>query len=390
MDTETLERIEQEFKRSFGGRPDLMVRAPGRVNLIGEHTDYNDGFVFPVAIDRAITIAGRARRDQMVRLYSLNFDDHAIFQVDDVSKGKTGAWTDYLKGVMAELSKLGHRVGGFEAVVYGDIPVGSGLSSSAALEVATAYFVCLLNGIDIDPIELPRLCQRAENQYVGVNCGIMDQFTSVFGKQGHALFLDCRDLSYRYLPLPVEDLVVVICDSRVRRELADSEYNRRRQECTEGVSILSRFLPPIKALRDVSMEDFSLYQAHLPDPIRKRCRHVITENDRVRRAASALERGDCTEFGRLMNESHQSLKNDYQVSCPELDLLVNIARSCPGVLGSRLTGAGFGGCTVNLVRKDSVEKLIESITDNYKTAIGLDPAVYVCLAEDGVSSIAEI
>ena len=373
------------FLQLFGSKPELAVKAPGRVNLIGEHTDYNDGFVLPVAVNRSIGIAARGREDQQVSLYSLNFKEMASFPLDGF--GRDGSWADYPKGVIHEYQKLGEYVSGFDAVVYGDIPLGAGLSSSAAFEVATAYLLAKLNRIEIKPEEMARLCQRAENLYVGVNCGIMDQFVAVLGKKGHALFLDCRDLSYQYAYIPSDEVSVVVCDSGVRRGLSDSEYNLRRSQCEQGAKRLATVLPGAKALRDISIEQFEEHQGLLPDGMRRMCRHVISENWRVKEAVVALRRGDVVRFGQLMNLSHQSLKDEFQVSCRELDLLVEIARSVDGVLGARLTGAGFGGCTVNLVRKRSAPLLAQTVEEKYEAETGIKPAVYPCQIEDGVREI---
>ncbi|RKY74151.1 MAG: galactokinase [Candidatus Latescibacterota bacterium] len=373
------------FLQLFGSKPELAVKAPGRVNLIGEHTDYNDGFVLPVAVNRSIGIAARGREDQQVSLYSLNFKEMASFPLDGF--GRDGSWADYPKGVIHEYQKLGEYVSGFDAVVYGDIPLGAGLSSSAAFEVATAYLLAKLNRIEIKPEEMARLCQRAENLYVGVNCGIMDQFVAVLGKKGHALFLDCRDLSYQYAYIPSDEVSVVVCDSGVRRGLSNSEYNLRRSQCEQGAKRLATVLPGAKALRDISIEQFEEHQGLLPDGMRRMCRHVISENSRVKEAVVALRRGDVVRFGQLMNLSHQSLKDEFQVSCRELDLLVEIARSVDGVLGARLTGAGFGGCTVNLVRKRSAPLLAQTVEEKYEAETGIKPAVYPCQIEDGVREI---
>jgi len=380
MDMET--ELLSGFLQLFGSKPELAVKAPGRVNLIGEHTDYNEGFVLPVAVNRSIGIAARGRQDQQVFLYSLNFKEMASFSLNGF--GKDGSWADYPKGVIHEYQKLGEYVSGFDAVVYGDIPLGAGLSSSAAFEVATAYLLAKLNRIEIEPEEMARLCQRAENLYVGVNCGIMDQFIAVLGKKGHALFLDCRDLSFQYASIPTDEVSVVVCDSGVRRGLSDSEYNLRRSQCEQGAKRLATVLPGAKALRDISLEQFEEHQGLLPDGMRKMCRHVISENWRVKEAVVALRRGDVVRFGQLMNLSHQSLRDEFQVSCRELDLLVEIARSVDGVLGARLTGAGFGGCTVNLVRKTSAPLLAQTVEEKYEAETGIKPAVYPCQIEDGV------
>jgi len=381
------------FSKRFGGEPDCMVRAPGRVNLIGEHTDYNDGFVFPIAIDRDIRIAARRRPDGEVHLHSVNFQADTVFPVDALNKDPHHPWADYPKGVMDELTKAGadtHRpyaLCGWDGVIYGDVPLGAGLSSSAAFEVAAAYTLSLLNAISFDPVQMALLCQRAENRFVGVQCGIMDQFISALGKEDHALWIDCRDLSYRHVPLDSTRASVVVCNSGVQRGLVDSEYNTRRCQCEEGVQRLSQVLPGIKALRDVSVDTFETHQELLPEVVRKRCRHVVAENQRVLSAVHALENGDLEEFGRLMAASHTSLKDDYEVSRYELDLLVEIAQVTEGVLGARLTGAGFGGCTVNLVERDVVDAFVYKITEAYQGKTGISLETYVCSIAPGVGEL---
>ena len=375
------------FSKRFGGEPDCIVRAPGRVNLIGEHTDYNDGFVFPIAIDRDIRIAARRRPDGEVHLHSVNFQADTVFSVDALNKDPRHPWADYPKGVMDELAKAGYMLCGWDGVIYGDVPLGAGLSSSAAFEVAAAYTLSLLNEIPFDPVQMALLCQRAENRFVGVQCGIMDQFISALGEEDHALWIDCRDLSYRHVPLDSERASVVVCNSGVQRGLVDSEYNTRRRQCEEGVQRLSQVLPGIKALRDVSVDAFEAHQELLPEVVRKRCRHVVAENQRVLSAVHALENGDLEEFGHLMDASHTSLKDDYEVSRYELDLLVDIAQVTEGVLGARLTGAGFGGCTVNLVQRDAVEAFVSEATEAYQKETGIPLETYVCAIAPGVGEV---
>lgn len=375
------------FSKKFGGEPDCIVRAPGRVNLIGEHTDYNDGFVFPIAIDRDIRIAARRRRDGEVHLHSVHFQADTVFPVDVLRKDPQHPWADYPKGVMAELAKAGHSLLGWEGVVFGDVPLGAGLSSSAAFEVASAYTLCLLNEISLDPAQEALLCQRAENRFVGVQCGIMDQFISALGKKDHALLIDCRDLSYRYVPLDGERGSVVVCNSGVQRGLVDSEYNTRRRQCEEGVQLLSQAIPGIKALRDVSVKAFEAHEKLLPEIVRKRCRHVVAENQRVLDAVHALENGDMEKMGRLMDASHASLRDDFEVSRDELDILADLAHAFEGVLGARLTGAGFGGCTVNLVQCDAVEAFVRQITEAYRQKTGLLLETYVCAIAPGVGEV---
>jgi galactokinase len=379
--------VKSLFSKKFGGEPDCIVRAPGRVNLIGEHTDYNDGFVFPIAIDRDIRIAARRRRDEEVHLHSVNFQADTVFPVDVLRKDSQHPWADYPKGVMAELAKTGQPLSGWDAVIYGNVPLGAGLSSSAAFEVASACTLSLINEIPFDPAQAALLCQRAENRFVGVQCGIMDQFISALGQRDHALLIDCRDLSHRHVPLDSGQVSVVVCNSGVQRGLVDSEYNTRRRQCEEGVQRLSQAIPGIKALRDVSVEAFEAHEKLLPEIVRKRCRHVVAENQRVLDAVHALENGDVERFGRLMDASHKSLRDDFEVSRYELDLLVDLAHASEGVLGARLTGAGFGGCTVNLVQCDAVEVFLSGITEAYREKTGILLETYVCAIAPGVGEV---
>jgi galactokinase len=374
-------KVYDTYKQQFDHTPDLVVSAPGRVNLIGEHTDYNDGFVLPMAIDRKICIGGSTRDDKVVCLYSLNFQEMARFPLTSLKK--EGKWTDYVQGVINELFKAGESVRGFNAVLYGNIPLASGLSSSAAIEVATAFFLANLNDIEMSPEEIAKLCQRAENRFVGMNCGIMDQFISRLGQEGYALYLDCRDLHYQLVPFDVEGYVVAICNSKVKRQLVDSAYNERRAQCEEGVRLLQRKLGNITALRDVSAEQLDKNKSLFPPIVYQRCKHVITENERVTKAVSVLQRGDISSFGDLLNQSHESLRNDYEVTCAELDHLVTIARQVNGTVGSRMTGAGFGGCTVNIIKESALENFKATIFEEYKKRTAITAEIYVSKAEDG-------
>ena len=379
--------IREEFSKRFGHEPEIIVRAPGRVNLIGEHTDYNDGFVLPVAIDRYIYLAVRPAETDQVWVHSLDFEESVSFSLDDVVFDKVHPWSNYIRGVVDSLSKKGCHLSGMEALVAGNVPQGSGLSSSAALEVATAFALDKLNSLRLGPQEMALICQKAENDFVGVKCGIMDQFISCLGVKGNALFIDCRSLDFRVVPINLEDTVIVICNTNVKRGLVDSEYNRRREECQEGVDLLKNHLPEIDSLRDVSVEDFNLYHDALPKVIGRRCRHVVYENQRVRDAVDALQEGDRTRFGELLYLSHRSLKDDYQVSCRELDEMVEIASSIDGVCGGRMTGAGFGGCTLNLVEEDSLDRFVGHMKENYPRRTGIEADIYVCQVEDGVKII---
>ena len=385
--TEIAARVISAFRTYFGGAPSAVAQAPGRVNLIGEHTDYNEGFVFPAAIDRWAVLAVRPRTDSQAVVFSLYHDDEAFFATD-ARLEKTKTWTDYVKGVVDEFQKLRLRVGGFDAVLGGDVPIGAGLSSSAAVEMAVGKALMALNGHAMSGPELALLGQRAENRFVGVNCGIMDQFVSANARAGHALFLDCRDLSYDLVPLAGDEARIVICNSGVSRGLADSAYNNRRSACEEGAARLARAAGrEIAALRDVTPEDLETHRDALSDEVYRRCRHVVTENDRTRRAVACLRSGEIETFGGLMNASHASLRDDYEVSGPELDLLVEIAQGTPGVLGARMTGAGFGGCTVNLVKADAVGDLVKAVEDRYSAETDYKAEVYVCSAVNGVERV---
>lgn len=378
--------IRQRFAEIFGGEPAAVVRAPGRVNLIGEHTDYNDGYVLPVAIDRSVLVAAAPRDDRQVVIYALDFGESVAFSLDDIEYDRAKTWSNYQRGVAYFLEERGIRLPGLNTVVTGDVPIGSGLSSSAAVEVSMAYTWQVIAGFELSRVELALLCQRAENEFVGMNCGIMDQFVSALGQRNHALLIDCRSLDYQSIPLPA-GVAVVVADTMKRRGLLDSEYNTRRQECEEGVHILQRYLPQVRALRDISAAQFVEYKGQLPENVRKRCRHVIHENERVLRGVAALRAGDLDAFGWLMNESHSSLRNDYEVSCPELDIMVKAAWKVAGVYGSRMTGAGFGGCTVSLVAEEAIEDFRARVAAAYEETTGIAPQIYVCRAENGVAEV---
>lgn len=382
-------RVRDAFEARFGA-PALTVRAPGRVNLIGEHTDYNEGFVFPVAIDREVVISARRRGDRQVILYSNNYEQQDAFdlgRIEKVSGEGAPTWSNYLRGVLSVFLEAGHELGGFEAVLEGNVPQGSGLSSSAALEVATGTLLKHLFDLEVDPKQVALLGQRAENRFVGVQCGIMDQFVSALGKRDHALMIDCRSLDHRAVPLHLASrgASIVILDSKVKRGLVDSKFNERRSECQEAVDRLRGLLarPDLKSLREVSPSDLTAVGQNLPPTVLARARHVVTENDRVLRSVEALEAGDLDRFGGLMNQSHESLKSDYEVSCPELDLLVSLAQGISGTYGSRLTGAGFGGCTVSLVDNSSLEAFEAMVLAAYRDATGLQAGFFVCEAVDG-------
>jgi galactokinase len=372
------------FREMFGPNPHIF-RAPGRVNVIGEHTDYNDGFVMPAAIEFYTWVAAAKRGDRVLEAYSDHFDEKISLSLDGLAGPPRRHWSDFIRGVAAVLQNAGYNLAGANLLIHGEIPLGAGLSSSASLEVATALALGSLSGIDIPRLDLVKLCQKAEHEYVGTRCGIMDQFIAVFGAAGHALMLDCRSLEYRLLPVP-RDLRLVVCNSMVRHELASGEYNRRCVDCEEGVKLLRPHLPGIRALRDVSVADLEAWKQVLPATVYRRCRHVVTENQRVLAAAKALQSGDADQFGHLMYQSHSSLRDDYQVSCRELDLLVDLASSSSGVYGARMTGGGFGGCTVNLLKADASDSFAEHISQAYQQVTGIIPEIYVCEPAQGVQS----
>jgi galactokinase len=374
--------IDDTFKKLFSSSPEVVVRAPGRVNLIGEHTDYNEGFVLPAAIDRYIEFAGRRRADRTVCAHSVDFNDSVEFSLDDIRQDNEHRWSNYLRGVSKFLEEDGHRLTGADVVFGGNVPREAGLSSSAAVEVAAATFWQRLLGLKFDPLYVVKLSRRAENEFVGVPCGIMDQFISALGRREHALFLDCRDLSFRHVPLR-GDVKVVVCNSGVKRALAQSEYEVRLKQCRQSVAQLRTKGLAVNSLRDVEPEDLETGRDALSEILLRRARHVVTENQRTREAVQVLEAGDIERFGELMNASHVSLRDDYEVSSKELDVLVEIAWKQPGTLGARMTGAGFGGCTVNLVRADAAEAFADAVRKGYQEALGLKAEIYVCQASDG-------
>ena len=363
-----------------------VFRAPGRVNLIGEHTDYTEGFVMPAAINFATTVTVAPRADRLLSVFSENCEDAIEFDLDDPGPRATGHWSDYVKGVALVLEQSGHRLRGASLRIRGEVPIGSGLSSSAALEVATALALLAISGHHVPPVELAKLCQRAENEFVGMRCGIMDQFISCCGQVDRALMLDCRSLEYKVLPVPPQ-IRLVICNTMVKHELASTEYNTRRAECEAGVHHFAQSRPNVRALRDVTMAELERSRTDLSEVVYRRCRHVISENARVHEAADALAAGDIRKFGRLMNESHSSLRNDYEVSCKELDLMVELATQVEGVYGTRMTGGGFGGCTITLVKAESVEEFKRTVARRYEEATGFTPEIYVCTAAMGAGEV---
>ena len=381
------QRLLEEFHKRFQGEP-VVVRAPGRVNLIGEHTDYNDGFVLPIAIENDVRFAVARRHDRNVHLYSLNFDSETRFDLDHMERDEENTWGNYVRGMAVELAGYGCLLSGLEGVVEGNVPLGSGLSSSAAMEVAAGLAFLTVSHQVVEPPTLALLAQAAENNYLGVRVGIMDQFISRMGHPGHALFLDCRSLEYDLIPIASEEYVFVATDSRQGRELAGSAYNERRGQCEAAVAELSKHLPNVKALRDVTSAELEKYKGSLDPIVYRRARHVVSEDERVLEAVEALRGGDLGRFGKLMNASHDSLRDDYEVSSPALDTLVEAARAVEGCLGSRLTGAGFGGCTVSLVRSDRIDAFQESVAREYGEKIGAEARFYVTRPAAGAGPVA--
>jgi galactokinase len=372
------ELVKARFVELFGRQAEsILVRSPGRINLIGEHTDYNDGFVLPSAIDQAIYLQVALRNDSTVRMHSVDFSENYTFDVNKPARASV-RWANYLIGVVVQLAKMGYSPRGFDCVFAGDIPIGAGMSSSAAVEAGLAFALNALLGFSIDRPDLARIAQRSENEFVGVNCGIMDQFANLLSKGGSALHLDCRSLDFEYIPFETEDLKFVLCDTGVKHELASSEYNLRRRQCETGVSVIRRHIANVRCLRDVSHEMLETFKDEMDAIIYKRCRYVLEENARVDDACRFLRQNDYESFGRLLYKSHEGLRDQFEVSCSELDILVDAASTTDGILGSRMMGGGFGGCTLNLVRYDAVSAFGENIREAYSKSTGKDPKIYEC------------
>lgn len=377
--------IAPHFESLFGTKPRIF-RAPGRVNLIGEHTDYNDGFVMPAAVALSTYVAIAPRPDSKLIIRSAEFPGNFDYDVDHLPPSRTAVWCDYLLGVASVLLEQGHKLGGANLFVHGEVPISAGLSSSAALEVASALALMSLGPIDLPLTEVAQLCQQAENGFVGARVGIMDQFVSCLGKAGHALLLDCRSLRYELVPIP-KGISLVVCNTMTKHEHATGAYNTRRAECEEAVRQFQKWDPSVRALRDVSVAMLEKHVKQLPPIIAKRATHVIHENQRTLEAAAALRKGDLDRIGTLMRESHNSLRDLYEVSSKELDVMVDAAQDLPGFCGGRMTGGGFGGCTVNLVREQDAQTFADRIAERYRQKTGLTPQIYACTAEDGAAEL---
>jgi galactokinase len=382
-----LHALKTLFAELYGGSP-AIYRAPGRVNLIGEHTDYNDGFVMPAALNLYTYVAVSPRTDRRLRVYSANFKEKCELDLDSIYPGRLGHWSDYVRGVAGVLQSAGYRLRGADLAISSDVPLGAGLSSSAALEVSTAWALLSNSLLSASPTEIAQMCQRSEHLYVETRCGIMDQFISCHGRAGHALMLDCRSLKFELLPIP-SDVRLMVCNTMVKHEHASGEYNTRRRECEEGVRALAEVLPGIRALRDVTLDELEKHHERLNPVIYKRVRHVVSENERVKKAAHLLRAGDVKAFGGLMAESHRSLRDDYEVSIAELDLMVESAHIRAGVYGARMTGGGFGGSTINLVDAGHTEGVRQKLEKEYQEKTGIKPVILVCEASDGASAVVE-
>lgn len=378
--------ISDVFRQRFGNDPHRLTRSPGRINLIGEHTDYNEGFVLPAAIDKFATVAIGPCEGNTISLYAIPFSEAFEVPLGSI-RPISGSWTNYVLGVVDQLVKRGHPIKGFNMVVDGDVPVGAGLSSSAAIECAVCFALSELFELSIDRFDLAKISQKAEHTFPGVQCGIMDQFASVFGKKEHALKLDCRSLDYEEVPLELEGYKIVLLNTNVKHSLTDTAYNERRQQCAEGVAAVARKVPGVHSLRDVTV---AMLEQYVDDRlIRTRCRYVVEENERVNAAVAAMRRGDIAGLGRQMYRSHEGLSREYEVSCEELDYLVDAVKQHPDVAGARMMGGGFGGCTINIVREEAVAQLVSDLEEKYKKDMHKDLSAYIATTANGTQAISE-
>ncbi|QCR22228.1 galactokinase [Pontibacter sp. SGAir0037] len=378
--------IQEKFEELYGKAP-MLVRSPGRINLIGEHTDYNDGFVLPAAIDKEMIIAISENGRTNCRLYSYDFQESFETELGNLKPSETG-WANYILGVVDQMQKAGYTIGGFDCVFGGNVPVGAGLSSSAALECGAAFALSQLFNLGVERTQLAKFAQKAEHEFAGVKCGIMDQFASVMGKENHALRLDCRSLDFSYFPINLQNYQIVLCDTQVKHSLASSEYNTRRQECEQGVAAVQQKHPEVKSLRDVTLPMLEEVKQAIGTVVYNRCRYVIEENERLLAGCTLLEQGNIEGFGEKMYGSHTGLSALYEVSCPELDFLVDFTKNTAAVVGSRMMGGGFGGCTINLVLKEEKEAFISQIREAYRQEFGVDMKTYEVAISNGTSQLA--
>lgn len=381
--SERIANLKDTFQKLFGSEPSVLVKGPGRVDLMGIHTDYNDGFVLPIAVNVDVIAFGKLRDDRKVSVHSINFDETTEFDLDKIEYDNNNKWSNYVRGVARFIQEKGIKLQGANIALHGNVPLGSGLSSSAAIEMATGTLFQALTGFEMSGPEMALVGQAAENKFVGVNTGIMDQFVSRNGQKDHALFLDCRSLEFEQLPLDTSKVKVVVCNTMKQRGLVGSEYDLRRSQCEEAVKLFRQWIPNVKALRDVTCADLAEYGDRLPKAVRMRAEHVISENERGLKCREVLNSGGLEQFGELMNASHDSARDCYEVSCAELEAMVEVTRSAPGSLCGRLAGAGFGGCTVSIVKDESVDEFVENVKVEYEKKTGLAPELYVCTAEDG-------
>ena len=365
--------------------PPVVVRSPGRVNIIGEHTDYNEGYVLPAAIDKAIYVAVSKRSDDRVHLYSVDFSEN--FETTLAELKPVDSWATYVLGVADQLIRRGHRIGGFNLALDGNVPIGAGLSSSAAVECATAFALNEIFGLGLERMEMVKLAQKAEHEFAGVMCGIMDQFASMFGKKDAVMRLDCRSLEFEYVPLQLQGYKIVLLNSNVKHSLTSSEYNTRRQQCEQGVAWVKQQYPDVKSLRDISSEMLEKWVKPKDELVFRRCKYVVDENKRLLGGCSDLEEGRLEDLGKKMFQTHDGLSRDYEVSCTELDVLVDAVRNNPSVPGARMMGGGFGGCSINLVKEDAIEELIEKVFVIYKKETGLDLSAYIAQVENGTGLV---
>jgi galactokinase len=380
-----LDTVKTSFEKKFGEKP-LLIRSPGRVNFIGEHTDYNQGFVLPASIDKAVYFAIAPRPDRTCTLMALDMQDEYQFTIDDLQKTSKG-WPNYLMGVVDQLLKAHYHLRGFNCVFGSTIPIGAGLSSSAALEAGLAFALNRLFDLHAENLTLVKLAQRAENEFVGVRCGIMDQFINIFGQKDKVLQIDCRSLGFKYFPFQFPDISLVLYNTGVSHSLASSEYNKRREQCGAGVETIKRRHPQVTSLRDVSVSILEESRTDLEPLIYRRCKYVVEENNRLLKACAALEQGDLKKFGSFMNQTHQGLSHDYEVSCNELDFLAAAVQDIPQIYGARMMGGGFGGCTINLIENQSIAEINSQVTEQYKRRFSTDLKTYISCIDSGTQII---
>ena len=381
-------KTHEMYVHYFGVKPEIQVRAPGRINLIGEHTDYNNGFVLPAAVSQSIYFAiGKSKNPERGSLISLDYNQTFDFDIADLPKLPDHSWQNYILGVAAEIVKSGRKLEGFNIVFGGDIPQGSGMSSSAALECGTCFGLNELFALNIPKLEMVKMSQMAEHHHVGVQCGIMDQFASMMGKAGQAFRLDCQSLEFDYFPIDLKDYSLVLCNSNVEHNLATSEYNVRRQQCTEGVRILQKGYPEVESLRDATLTQLDAVKAAMPEVIYRRCKYIIEENQRVMAFSKALGAYDFSKAGDILKQAQEGMRNDYEITCPEIDFMADFANARQDVAGARMMGGGFGGCTLNLLRKGAEEAFIEQLNDAYKKNFQKETTPIAIRIAEGVSSI---